>query len=73
MNMELVIVMGVTWILEFVSGFIDNEIIQLLLDICNLGRGILIFLIFVCNRRVLTEMIRRVGELCYISAKSTVF
>lgn len=63
MNMELVIVMGVTWILEFISGFVDNEIIQLLLDICNLGRGVLIFIIFVCKRRVLTEMIRRVGEL----------
>lgn len=57
--------MGVTWVLEFVSGFIENDIIQLLLDICNLGRGFLIFVIFVCKRRVLTEMFRRIGELCY--------
>lgn len=62
MNMELFIVMGVTWILDFVSDYFDNQIVELLLDICNIYRGVLIFLIFVCKRRVLCEMIRRVGK-----------
>lgn len=65
MNMELFIVMGVTWILDFVSDYFDNQIVELLLDICNIYRGVLIFLIFVCKRRVLCELIRRVGKTLY--------
>lgn len=63
MNMELIIVMGVTWTIEFISEYVDNKIIQLLLDICNLYRGVLIFLIFVCKRRILVEIVRRIGKL----------
>lgn len=61
--MELIIVMGVTWTIEFISEYVDNKIIQLLLDICNLYRGVLIFLIFVCKRRILVEIVRRIGKL----------
>lgn len=62
MNMELIIVMGITWTIEFISEYVDNKIIQLLLDICNLYRGVLIFLIFICKRRILVELIRRIGK-----------
>ncbi|XP_055296031.1 G-protein coupled receptor Mth2-like isoform X2 [Sitodiplosis mosellana] len=52
--LRLFFVMGISWCMEVVSYLIDsNSPYFLLTDICNTLQGVFIFILFVCNRRVL--------------------
>lgn len=52
--LKLFIVMGVNWILEVLSFYFpDYDNVWLISDIINSFQGVMIFLIFVCKKRVL--------------------
>lgn len=62
MNLKLFTVMGTSWILELISTFSTNEIIQMILDTYNIFYGVFIFIIFVIKRTVLRELAHRFGK-----------
>lgn len=47
LNLKLFTVMGISWILEIISTYNDNQITETLTDIYNIFLGVFIFFIFV--------------------------
>ena len=53
---RLYVLMGVSWIFGFVAAFVGHNALWIIFIILNASQGILIFISFVLNRRVLNEM-----------------
>ena len=53
---RLYVLMGVSWIFGFVAAFVGHDALWIIFIILNASQGILIFISFVLNRRVLNEM-----------------
>ena len=53
---RLFIIMGITWIFGFISAFTDEFVVDLTFIILNALQGLFLFVSFVCNRSVLTEI-----------------
>lgn len=66
MNLKLLTVMGTSWILEFISTFSPNQIVELILDSFNIFYGCFIFIIFVFKRKVFHELKQRFGKILNI-------
>lgn len=69
--LKLFVLMGVTWIFEVISFFVQREThgsstnyIWLVFDLINIMQGLIIFIVFVCRRAVL---IRVCEVLCGVS------
>ena len=52
----LFIIMGITWISGFISAFTDELAVQIIFVILNSLQGLFLFISFVCNKAVLSEM-----------------
>ncbi|XP_055301320.1 G-protein coupled receptor Mth2 isoform X2 [Sitodiplosis mosellana] len=61
MNLKLFTVMGISWMLEFISTFYKNHYFEYILDSYNILLGVSIFFIFVFKRKVLYELKCRFG------------
>jgi len=58
--LSLSIWMGVSWIMELISFAVGGpEVLWIATDILNISTGIFTFVIFVCNRKVLTLIARK--------------
>ena len=53
---KLFILMGITWIFGFISAFTDQTVIDIIFVILTSLQGFFLFVSFVCNKRVLTEV-----------------
>ena len=53
---RLYVLMGVSWIFGFVAAFVGHEALWIIFIILNASQGILIFISFVVNRTVLSEL-----------------
>ena len=53
---RLFILMGITWIFGFISAFTDEPAIDFIFVILNSLQGLFLFISFVCNKRVLSEI-----------------
>ncbi len=53
---RLFIMMGVAWIFGFISAFTEEVILDFIFIILTSLQGFFLFISFVCNKRVLTEM-----------------
>merc|ERR550532_3592120 len=71
LSLKLLIVMGISWIFEFVHFLIADHIYNLdcyliwqivvgLFDFLNMHRGSLFFLIFVCKKSILSQLREKV-------------
>lgn len=65
MNLKLFIVMGVSWIVELIPSIIQNipKVYEYSVDFINLLQGVLVFIIFVCKRKVLIAFQKRLGKI----------
>jgi hypothetical protein len=62
MNIKLFIVMGISWLLEVIATIFDYPPeLWYVSDIFNCLQGLLIFIIFVCKRKVLNAVKKRLG------------
>ncbi|XP_042229119.1 G-protein coupled receptor Mth2-like isoform X2 [Homarus americanus] len=75
--LKLFVLMGVTWIFEAISFFVQRETknssgnyVWLVFDLINIMQGLIIFLVFVCRRAVL---VRLCEVLCGVSYAKTKF
>ena len=57
---RLFILMGITWIFGFISAFIDDDVIDFIHVILNSLQGLFLFVSFVCNKTVLSEIRQKV-------------
>ena len=53
---RLFILMGITWIFGFISAFTDEIVIDFIFVILTSLQGLFLFISFVCNKRVLSEI-----------------
>ena len=53
---RLFILMGITWIFGFISAFTDQIVVDFIFVILTSLQGLFLFISFVCNKRVLTEI-----------------
>ena len=53
---KLFVIMGITWIFGFISAFTDEFVVHLMFVILNALQGLFLFISFVCNRSVRTEI-----------------
>jgi hypothetical protein len=62
MNIKLFIVMGISWLLEVIATLFEYPAeLWYASDIFNCLQGLLIFIIFVCKRKVLNAFKKRLG------------
>ena len=59
---RLFIIMGITWIFGFISAFTDELVLQIIFVILNSLQGLFLFISFVCNQAVLSEMRKKRKE-----------
>lgn len=62
MNLKLFTVMGISWLLEFISSFYKSKYVEYVLDTYNILLGVSIFFIFVFKRKVFYELKCRFGK-----------
>lgn len=62
MNLKLFTVMGISWLLEFISSFYKSKYVEYVLDTYNILLGVSIFFIFVFKRKVFYELKMRFGK-----------
>ena len=53
---RLYVLMGISWIIGFVAAFVGHDVLWVIFIILNASQGILIFISFVLNRKVLDEI-----------------
>ena len=53
---KLFILMGITWIFGFISAFTDQIVIDFIFVILTSLQGLFLFISFVCNKRVLSDI-----------------
>ena len=53
---RLYVLMGISWIIGFVAAFVGHDALWIIFIILNASQGILIFISFVLNRKVLDEL-----------------
>ena len=58
---RLYVLMGISWIIGFVAAFVGHDALWIIFIILNASQGILIFISFVLNRKVVDE-IRKLGK-----------
>ena len=59
---KLFILMGITWIFGFISAFTDQTVIDIIFVVLTSLQGFFLFISFVCNKRVLTEVKKTVAS-----------
>ena len=69
MYLKLFIVMGITWVLEILAWVIGTNIlpkyIWYLADIINALQGLIIFVVFVCRRKIKEMLLKQFrGKTC---------
>uniref|UniRef100_A0A1E1W882 G-protein coupled receptors family 2 profile 2 domain-containing protein n=1 Tax=Pectinophora gossypiella TaxID=13191 RepID=A0A1E1W882_PECGO len=60
MYLKLSILMGINWVLEVVSSFYPTSKIFYISDFYNVLVGLSIFLIFICNRKTISKLKKRI-------------
>jgi hypothetical protein len=66
---KIVFVMGIPWLFEFLSYIFPNpRELWIVTDVINSLQGLFIFIIFVLNRKVLTGLGTKFGELALVFA-----
>ena len=68
---RLFILMGITWIFGFISAFTDEIVIDFIFVTLTSLQGLFLFISFVCNKRVLSEMKQKMKSETSISGKHT--
>ncbi|XP_018400551.1 PREDICTED: G-protein coupled receptor Mth2-like [Cyphomyrmex costatus] len=65
MYLKLFIVMGISWVLEIIAWLTGSEIVPIWLwypaDMINSLQGLIIFIIFVCRKKVKQMLLKRFG------------
>ena len=59
---RLFVIMGITWIFGFISAFTDELALQIIFIILVSLQGLFLFVSFVCNKAVLSEMRKKSKE-----------
>ncbi|XP_011646698.1 G-protein coupled receptor Mth2-like [Pogonomyrmex barbatus] len=64
MYLKLFIVMGISWVMEIISWSIDAEIVWSAIiwyptDTINALQGLIIFIIFVCRKKIMRQLLKR--------------
>ena len=54
--------MGITWVFGFISAFTDEFVVEVIFVVLNALQGLFLFVSFVCNRSVRTEIRKRRRE-----------
>ncbi len=57
---RLFVLMGITWIFGFISAFTNQIVIDFIFVVLTALQGLFLFISFVCNRRVLSEVGQKV-------------
>ena len=68
---RLFILMGITWIFGFISAFTDEIVIDFIFVILTSLQGLFLFISFVCNKRVLSEIRKKTKSETSKQTKST--
>ena len=68
---RLFILMGFTWVFGFISTFTDEIVIDFIYVISASFQGLFLFISFVCNKRVLKEIRKKVKSGTSTSGKQT--
>ncbi len=55
--MRLFLLMGLTWVLQFVAPYIDNLVVRAIFVVANSLQGLFLFISFVCQRKVLAHFV----------------
>lgn len=62
MNLKLFIVMGASWLMEIISTLTPSfEDLFYVSDAFNIFQGVMVFMIFVCKKKVWVAMRARLG------------
>lgn len=61
-KLQIIIVMGFSWILELINLYYYHESVKILIDLYNILRGFMVFYIIVYKRPVIHEFKRRIGQ-----------
>ncbi|XP_070191632.1 G-protein coupled receptor Mth2-like [Littorina saxatilis] len=61
---KLVTVTGGAWMLGFLAEFTDQEWMRVMADLCTVAQGLLLFLAYTCNKRVLRLYRARFRGVC---------
>ncbi|KAL0115658.1 hypothetical protein PUN28_010880 [Cardiocondyla obscurior] len=74
MYLKLFIVMGISWIMELISWSISIDLVPAavwyLSDITNALQGVIIFIIFVCRKKIKYLLLKRFGgQICGLFCK----
>ena len=59
---RLFVVMGITWIFGFISAFTDELAVQVIFVILVCLQGLFLFISFVCNKAVISEIRKKRKE-----------
>ncbi|KAL6256548.1 hypothetical protein P5V15_012658 [Pogonomyrmex californicus] len=64
MYLKLFIVMGISWVMEIISWSIDAEVVWSAIiwyptDTINALQGLIIFIIFVCRKKIMRQLLKR--------------
>ena len=68
---RLFILMGITWIFGFISAFTDKIVIDFIFVILTSLQGLFLFISFICNKRVLSEIRKKTKSETSTSGKQT--
>lgn len=64
MNLKLFIVMGASWLMEIISTIVQKpEELFYISDAFNILQGVMVFMIFVCKKRVWIAIRTRIGNI----------
>ena len=55
---QVVVLVGITWMLGLLAAFVDNAVLWLLFTLVNASLGFFIAIVLVCNRRVMSTLLR---------------
>lgn len=62
MNLKLFIVMGASWLMEIISTVVQTpEELFYVSDAFNILQGVMVFIIFVCKKKVWIAIRARIG------------
>lgn len=68
MYLKLFIVMGISWIMELIAWSIDIDLVPEVIwypsYIINALQGVIIFIIFVCRKKIKQLLLKRFGQNC---------
>jgi len=65
MYLKLFIVMGISWVMEIIAWWIDADLVPVIVwypsNIINSLQGLIIFIIFVCRKKIKHLLLKRFG------------